>query len=82
MTATVFPFPPARRRDMIERQSRYAAELKPDSAERFIRQQLKIQGDNKLRRGVPQNLIAHELKCMEAAIRRELQDYSVSSGSA
>jgi hypothetical protein len=81
MTAIVFPFPLARRRDMIVRQSRYAAELNPDSAERFIRQQLKIQGDNMRRRGVPQNLIAHELTCMEAAIRRELQD-SVSTGGA
>ena len=81
MTATVLPFPLARRREMIARQSRYAAELNPESAERFIRQQLKIQGENMRRRGVPQNLIARELECMEAAIRRELQD-SVSTGGA
>jgi len=81
MTATVFPFPLARRRAMIVRQSRYAAELNPDSAERFIRQQLKIQGDNMRRRGVPQNLIAHQLMCMEAAIRRELQDSILSGGA-
>jgi hypothetical protein len=42
----VLPFPLASRRAMIARQSRYAAELNPDSAERFIRQQLRIQGDN------------------------------------
>ena len=81
MSATVLPFPLARRRAMIARQSRYAAELNPESAERFIRQQLKIQGENMRRRGVPQNLIARELECMEAAIRRELQD-SVSTGGA
>ena len=81
MTATVLPFPLARRREMIARQSRYAAELNPESAERFIRQQIKIQGENMRRRGVPQNLIARELECMEAAIRRELQD-SVSTGGA
>jgi hypothetical protein len=79
MTATVLPFPLVRRRAMIARQSRYAAELNPDSVERFIRQQLKIQGDNMRRRGVPENLIAHELKCMEAAILHELQA-SVSTG--
>ena len=81
MSATVFPFPLARRRDMIARQSRYAAELNPDSAERFIRQQLRIQGDNMHRRGVSDDLIAHELQCMEAAIRLELQA-SVSTGGA
>jgi hypothetical protein len=41
VTATVFPFPLARRCAMIARQSRYAAELNPDSAERFIQHQLK-----------------------------------------
>jgi hypothetical protein len=66
---------------MIARQSRYAAELNPDSAERFIRQQLRIQGDNMRRRGVPDDLIAHELQCMEAAISHELQA-SVSTGGA
>jgi hypothetical protein len=81
MTARIIPFPLAGRRNMIARQSRYAAELNPESAERFIRQQLKIQGDNMRRRGVPQDLIAHQLKCMEAAIRRELQE-SVSMGGA
>jgi hypothetical protein len=45
VTATVLPFPLARRRDMITRQSRYAAELNPDAAERFIQQQLKVQGE-------------------------------------
>ncbi len=39
MTAVIFPFPLARRLDMIERQSRYAAELNADAAERFIQQQ-------------------------------------------
>ena len=64
---------------MIARQSRYEAELNPDSAERFIQQQLKIQGDRMHCRGIPQSLIAHELKCMESAIRRELQA-SISMG--
>jgi hypothetical protein len=82
MTATVFPFPLARRSRMIARQSRYAAELNPESAERFIRQQLKIQDDNMRRRGVPQDLILHELRCMESAIRKELLQTSLSTGDA
>jgi hypothetical protein len=82
MTATVFPFPLARRRSMIARQSRYAAELNPDSAERFIRQQLKIQGDKMRRRGIPDDQVAHELRCMESAIRRELLQTSLPTGDA
>jgi hypothetical protein len=81
MMATVFPFPLAYRRDMIARQSRYAAELNHDSAERFIRQQLKIQSENMRRRGIAEDLIASELSSMEAAIRRELQ-VSLSIGGA
>jgi len=81
MTASVLPFPLAHRRDMIARQSRYAAQLNPASAERFIRQQIRIQAENMRRRGVQQKLIEHELRCMETAIRQQLQ-VSISKGSA
>jgi hypothetical protein len=69
MTAAVVPFPLARRRTMIDRQARYAAELNPDAAERHIQQQLKIQGDAMRRKGIDEDLIARELHCMETAIR-------------
>jgi hypothetical protein len=72
MSADIVPFPLARRRNMITRQSRYAAELNPDAAERFIQQQLKIQGDSMRRRGIEEDLIDRELKCMEFEIRSRL----------
>ena len=72
MSAAVLPFPLVRRYDMITRQSRYAAELNPDAAERFIQQQLKIQGDSMRRRGIEEDLIDRELKCMEFEIRSRL----------
>ena len=72
MTASIVPFPLARRHNMITRQSRYAAELNPDAAERFIQQQLKIQGDSMRRRGIEEDLIDRELKCMEFEIRSRL----------
>ena len=72
VTATVLPFTLARRHNMITRQSRYAAELNPDAAERFIQQQLKIQGDSMRRRGIEEDLIDRELKCMEFEIRSRL----------
>ncbi len=72
MSAQIVPFPLARRHDMIARQSRYAAALKPDSSERFIQRQLEVQRDNMRRRGIAEDLVARELWCMETAIRREL----------
>lgn len=72
MTAAILPFPLARRLDMIERQSRYAAELNADAAERFIQRQLKIQRDNMRRRGIDDDPIRRELHCMELEIRARL----------
>jgi hypothetical protein len=69
MSAAIYPFPLASRRTMIERQARYAAELSPDAGERHIQQQLKIQGEAMRRRGVGEDLVVLELRCMEAAIR-------------
>jgi hypothetical protein len=65
----VLPFPLARRRSLIDRQARYAAELDPDAAERHIAQQLKVQAEAMQRKGVDPALIRRELKCMEIAIR-------------
>ena len=79
MSAVIFPFPLAKRRTMIDRQARYAAELNPDAAERHIQQQLKIQSDAMRRKGVDDDLIARELRCMECAIR-ELLTRAVSGG--
>jgi hypothetical protein len=69
MTATVVPFPLARRIDLIRRQAEYALCLKPESAERHIERQIQCQADALRRRGVSDDIIAHELKGMEAAIR-------------
>jgi hypothetical protein len=44
-----------------------------DAAARYLSYQLKVQGDALRRRGYSEELIARELKCMEAAIRREFE---------
>ena len=63
------PFPLARRLDLIHRQAEYALCLKPEKAEQHIARQLQCQADALHRRGVSNDVIAHELKAMEAAIR-------------
>lgn len=80
-TATVFPFPISRRRSFIQRQADHATCLNPDAAARYLQYQLQVQGDAMRRRGVAENLIARELKCMEAAIRQELLRASLSTGA-
>jgi Family of unknown function (DUF6074) len=72
ITAAIVPFPLVRRRSMIQRQASYAAELNPDAAERHIARQLQVQDDAMRRRGIDENLISRELKCMEGAIRAML----------
>jgi hypothetical protein len=67
---------------MIERQARYAAELSPDAAERHIQQQMKIQSDAMQRKGIGEDLIARELRCLESAIRDALwRGASISPGA-
>lgn len=78
--ATILPFPLARRRLMIEKQARYAAEINSDAAERHIQQQLKIQADSMRRRGIDEDIIARELRCMETAIRAALCRVSMGQG--
>ena len=69
MTATVVPFPLARRVDLIQRQAEYALCLKPEKAERHIERQLQCQAEALRRRGVAEQAINRELVGMEGAIR-------------
>jgi hypothetical protein len=77
MTATVLPFPLARRRTFIAKQADQATYLNPAAADRYLQYQQQVQGDAMRRRGVAEELIARELKCMEAAIQQELLRASV-----
>lgn len=69
MTAEVLPFPLARRLDLIHRQADYALCLRPEKAEQHIQRQLQCQRDALRRRGVAENIVAREIRDMEAAIR-------------
>jgi uncharacterized protein DUF6074 len=72
MTAVVVPFPLVRRRPFIERQAARVAELNHDAGERHIAYQLEVQAAAMRRKGVNEDLIASELRCMERAIRASL----------
>jgi hypothetical protein len=69
MSAAIVPFPPASRQKFISRQANQASELNAAASERHILCQLKIQADLMRRRGIDEDLIARELKCMESTLR-------------
>jgi Family of unknown function (DUF6074) len=81
MTAVIVPFPIVRRRAFIAKQADHATCLNPDAAERYLEYQLQVQRDAMRRRGVAEDLIARELKCMERAVRQELLRASLSTGA-
>jgi Family of unknown function (DUF6074) len=81
MTAAVLPFPILRRHGFVQKQASHAACMNPDSSARYIEYQIQVQREAMQRRGVAEELITRELKLMETAIRRELQD-SISTGDA
>ena len=81
MTVTILPFPILRRHGFIQKQAAHAACMNPNAAARYIEYQIQVQRDAMRRRGIAENLIARELKLMEAAIRRELVQ-ALSTGGA
>lgn len=70
--AEVVPFPYIHRRAFIVRQAVRAAELNPDAGERHVRTQIQIQIDAMRRRGISEEVILREARCMETAIRTAL----------
>jgi hypothetical protein len=71
-TASVVPFPAARRRAFIRKHATRMAGLSRVHADAHLRQQLQIQTDTMRRRDVPETAIAREVQALESAIRAEL----------
>jgi hypothetical protein len=71
-TATVTPFPSARRGSFIRKQAERMKTLTPTHSDAHLRQQLKIQADTMRRRGVTEDVIAREIRALESGIRAEL----------
>jgi Family of unknown function (DUF6074) len=80
MSAQIVPFPIVRRHGFIERQAAHAACMKPESAIRYIEQQLLVQRDAMRRRGIAEGLIAQELRCMAAAMHTKFLQVTSAMG--
>ena len=71
MTATVLPFPIARRRAFIRKQASHIALMNPDAGIRYLEHQLEVQAEAMRRKGINEDLIERELRCMRRAIQAE-----------
>ena len=71
MTAIVFPFPILRRRGFVQKQAAHAALMRPDAGVRYLHHQLDVQAETMRRRGIGEDLIQRELRCMLRALQAE-----------
>jgi hypothetical protein len=68
-SASLVPFPPARRADLVQRIAARMAKLTRETAERHLRRQLEIQAETMHRRGFAEHTIERELCALRAAVR-------------
>jgi Family of unknown function (DUF6074) len=82
VTATVLPFPIVRRHGFVAKQVAQASRMDPDAGARYLRYQLKLQGGAMRRRGINEDLVQRELRCMASAIRTAQNVADKSDGEA
>lgn len=73
MSAVIVPFPASRRRHFVRRHARLMSTLSPDSAEKHLHRQLRIQTDAMERRGIDHRLVERQRLELEESIRFELR---------
>ncbi len=78
--AVVIPFPVIRRQAFIDRQAQRSAELTNDAGQRYIAHQVDVQAAAMRRKGIDEDLIARESRCLEAAIRASLWRLIITPG--
>lgn len=79
MTAQILAFPLARRRAFIIRQANSMAIRSEGLAEKYLEQQLRLQSETLLGKGVCPASVAREVASLERAIRSELSNIFQSS---
>ena len=68
----IFPFPLAKRRDLVPRLAARCAELSPAAAEAHLSRQVDLQASVMARRGIRPDRIPVECGALEAAVRAAL----------
>lgn len=82
MTADILAFPLNRRLGYIRRQGDWLASMSAKAADSVLLQQLQVQRDTLLRKGVDLVAVEVQLKELEDAIRAEVWKLVMTGGSA
>ena len=82
MTATVLPFPLARRRAYVLRQAAQIARCSPQGAAGYLRNQMAVQRDSLLCKGIDADAVDQALRDAERAIRSEAFRLQRTGGAA
>jgi hypothetical protein len=80
--ALVIPFPLARRRRLISTTVARIALATSATGERYLAQALHVQAESMLRRGIPPDVVAGQLRAFEGAVRAEVWKRSFTPGGA
>lgn len=80
--ATILPFPPSRRVELIRRQAGIAVDLSPEAAERHLQRQVDLQRQALLRKGVAAELVSRECAAFDVALRAALWRKAQRPGGA
>jgi hypothetical protein len=68
----IVPFPADRRRAFIHKHAAIMARSSPAKADAHLRQQLQVQAETMRRKGIAEDVVADEVRRLEAAIKNEL----------
>jgi hypothetical protein len=82
MTATVLPFPPARRRAYVRKQAGFMLGLSAESAERHLRRQVALQRQTLTTKGVAPDTVDAACVALEGTIRAEVWRLMFAEGGA
>lgn len=81
-SAPIVPFPLARRHAFVRRQALWFLAQGHEAAEHGLRQQIAIQRDNLLKKGVPTSVVSREVAKLEVAIRAHVRRLAIASERA
>jgi hypothetical protein len=69
MSAAVVPFPIARRRSFIRKQTEHMSLMNPEAGVRYFEHQVTVQAEAMRRKGICEELVQRELRAMRRAIQ-------------
>lgn len=79
---TIVPYPRTRHRPFVLKHARNVAGKRADVGERYLADQLQIQRETMLKRGIAPEIVEQEVKSLELAIRAAIWRCVLTPGGA